>query len=85
MGLVGLKGRLRYVRGDNIELAALNADDRKEREFQMELGYVIQSGPLKNLGLLARKSIYRNDFPTGAAFRDENQTRFLAIYTLPIW
>ena len=85
VGVVGLKGRLRYVRGDNIELASLNADDRKEREFQMELGYVIQSGPLKNLGLLARKSIYRNDFPAGAAFRDENQTRFLAIYTLLIW
>ncbi|WP_223462809.1 MULTISPECIES: OprD family porin [unclassified Pseudomonas] len=84
-GVPGLKGRLRYVRGDNIELAAFNADDRKEREFQMELGYVIQSGPLKNLGLLARKSIYRNDFPAGAAFRDENQTRFLVLYTSPIW
>ncbi|WP_248802919.1 OprD family porin [Pseudomonas sp. MWU13-2100] len=84
-GLPGLKSRLRYVRGDHIELAAFNAEDRKEREFQMELGYVVQSGPLKNVGLLARKSIYRNDFPTGAAFRDENQTRFLVTYTLPIW
>jgi len=84
-GVPGLKGRLRYVRGDNIELAAFNAEDREEREFQMELGYVVQSGPLKNVGLLARKSIYRNDFPAGAAFRDENQTRFLVIYTLPIW
>ncbi|MDE1166408.1 MAG: OprD family porin [Pseudomonas sp.] len=85
VGLMGLKSRLRYVRGDNIDLAALGADDRKEREFQMELSYVIQSGPLKNLGFLARKSIYRNDFPAGAAFRDENQTRFLVLYTLPIW
>lgn len=84
-GLPGLKGRLRYLRGDNIELAAFNAEDRKEREFQMELSYVVQSGPLKNLGLIARKSIYRNDFPAGAAFRDENQTRFLVLYTLPIW
>ncbi len=84
-GLPGLKGRLRYVRGDNIELAAFNAEDRKEREFQMELGYVIQSGPLKNVGLLARKSIYRNDFPAGAAFRDENQTRFLVLYTVALW
>lgn len=84
-GVPGLKSRLRYVRGDHIELAALNADDRKEREFQMELGYVIQSGPLKNVGLMARKSIYRNDFPAGAAFRDENQTRFLVLYTVPIW
>lgn len=84
-GLPGLKSRLRYVRGDHIELAAFNASDRKEREFQMELGYVLQSGPLKNLGLVARKSIYRNDFPAGAAFRDENQTRFLVLYTLPIW
>jgi len=84
-GLPGLKSRLRYVRGDHIELAAFNASGRKEREFQMELGYVLQSGPLKNLGLVARKSIYRNDFPAGAAFRDENQTRFLVLYTLPIW
>jgi len=85
MGVPGLKGRLRYVRGDNIELASLNADNRKEREMQMELGYVIQGGPLKNLGLLARKAIYRNDFPTGAGFRDENQTRFLLIYSVPLW
>ncbi|MFB4250883.1 MULTISPECIES: OprD family porin [Pseudomonas] len=84
-GVPGLKSRLRYVRGDHIELAAFNASERKEREFQMELGYVLQSGPLKNLGLVARKSIYRNDFPAGAAFRDENQTRFLVLYTLPIW
>lgn len=85
VGVPGLKSRLRYVRGDNIELSAFNAEDRKEREFQMELGYVVQSGPLKNIGLMARKSIYRNDFPGGAAFRDENQTRFLVLYTFPIW
>jgi len=85
VGVPGLRTRLRYVRGDNIDLAALNAEDRKEREFQMELGYVIQGGPLKNVGLLARKSIYRNDFPGSAAFRDENQTRFLVTYSVPIW
>jgi len=73
------------VRGDHLELAALNAEDRKEREFQMELGYVIQGGPLKNVGLLARKSIYRNNFPGTAAFRDENQTRFLVTYSVLIW
>jgi hypothetical protein len=84
-GVPGLKTRLRYVRGDNIELAAFNAEDRKEREFQMELGYVIQDGPLKNVGFMARKSIYRNDFPSGAAFRDENQTRFLVLYTVALW
>ena len=67
---------MRHVRGDNIELAAFNAEDRKERDFQMELGYVIQSGPLKNFGFMARKSMYRNDFPSGAAFRDENLTRW---------
>jgi len=85
VGVPGLRTRLRYVRGDHIDLTALNAEDRKEREFQMELGYVIQGGPLKNVGLLARKSIYRNDFPGSAAFRDENQTRFLVTYSVPIW
>ncbi|MGX1186422.1 hypothetical protein AB7M29_004101 [Pseudomonas sp. F-14 TE3623] len=37
-GVPGLKSRLRYLRGDHIELTVLDADDRKEREFQMELG-----------------------------------------------
>jgi hypothetical protein len=85
VGVPGLRTRLRYVRGDHIDLGALNAENRKEREFQMELGYVIQGGPLKNVGLLARKSIYRNNFPGTAAFRDENQTRFLVTYSVPIW
>ncbi|MDV3443843.1 OprD family outer membrane porin, partial [Pseudomonas otitidis] len=84
-GVPGLTARLRYVRGDHIELAALRADDRKERELQWEAGYVIQEGPLRNVGFRVRQSFYRNDFPTGAAFRDENQTRFLVTYTLPIW
>lgn len=84
-GIPGLSSRLRYVRGDHIELAALGATDRKERELQWEMGYVIQSGPLRNVGLRVRQSFYRNDFPTGAAFRDENQTRVLVTYSLPIW
>ncbi len=46
----------------------------------MGLGYLIQSGPLKNVGLMALKSIYRNDFPAGVIFRDENRTRFLILY-----
>ncbi len=49
------------------------------------MGYVIQSGPLRKVGLRVRQSFYRNDFPTGAAFRDENQTRVLVTYNLPIW
>ncbi|WP_322981496.1 OprD family porin [Pseudomonas sp. C11] len=84
-GVPGLSARLRYVRGDNIELAAFGVDDRKEREAQWEMGYVIQSGPLRGVGLRVRQSFYRNDFPGGAAFRDENQTRLMATYTLPIW
>jgi len=84
-GVPGLTARLRYVRGDNIELAAFGVDDRKEREAQWEMGYVIQDGPLRGVGLRVRQSFYRNDFPTGAAFRDENQTRLLVTYNLPIW
>ena len=84
-GLPGLKARLRYVRGDNIELAAFGADGLKERELQMEIGYVVQGGPLKGVGFKARQSIYRNDFPGGAAFRDENQLRLHIDYTLALW
>ncbi|MNO05588.1 outer membrane porin, OprD family [compost metagenome] len=53
--------------------------------MQWETGYVIQGGPLRGVGLRVRQSFYRNDFPTGAAFRDENQSRVLVTYTLPIW
>lgn len=84
-GIPGLSARLRYVRGDHIELASLGASDRKEREMQWETGYVIQGGPLRGVGLRVRQSFYRNDFPAGAAFRDENQSRVLVTYTLPIW
>ncbi|WP_395502918.1 OprD family porin [Ectopseudomonas mendocina] len=84
-GIPGLTARLRYVRGDNIELAAFAVDDRKEREAQWEMGYVIQDGPLRGVGLRVRQSFYRNDFPAGAAFRDENQTRLMVTYNLPIW
>ena len=60
-GVPGLKTRLRYLRGDNIELPTLGGADLKERELQMEIGYVIQSGTFKGVGLKARHSIYRND------------------------
>lgn len=84
-GIPGLTSRLRYLRGDNIEFAALGGSDLKERELQMELGYVIQSGVFKGVGLKARHSIYRNDFPAAASFRDENQTRLHIDYTLTLW
>ncbi|WP_082045931.1 MULTISPECIES: OprD family porin [Pseudomonas] len=84
-GIPGLKTRLRYLRGDNIELVALGGSDLKERELQLEVGYVIQSGTFKGVGLKARHSIYRNDFPTAASFRDENQTRLHIDYTLALW
>lgn len=84
-GVPGLKTRLRYLRGDNIELPTLGGTDLKERELQMEVGYVIQSGTFKGVGLKARHSIYRNDFAAGAAFRDENQTRLHIDYTLALW
>ena len=84
-GVPGLKTRLRYLRGDNIELPTLGGADLKERELQMEIGYVIQSGTFKGVGLKARHSIYRNDFAAGAAFRDENQTRLHIDYTLALW
>lgn len=76
---------MRYLSGDNIELPALGGSGLKERELQIELGYVIQDGPLRGLGLKARHSIYRNDFAAGAAFRDENQTRLHIDYTFALW
>jgi len=83
LGVPGLTFMTRYVDGSHAQTATVR--NGREWERDTDLVYTVQSGPLKNVGLLARKSIYRNDFPAGAAFRDENQTRFLVLYTVALW
>lgn len=63
----------RYISGDDFKIGNQNA---KEWERDMDLGYTIQSGPLKNVSLLARNVMYRGSHTT-----DIDENRVLVNYT----
>ncbi|MGO2769093.1 OprD family porin [Pseudomonas taetrolens] len=85
MGIPGLKGMLRYVSGDNIELPRLGGSNLSESEKDIEVSYILQSGPLKNLSLRLRNAWYRNDFSAQASHRDDNELRVNVDYTWKLW
>jgi hypothetical protein len=85
VGLPGLKGMLRYVSGDNIDLPNLGGGNLKESEKDVELSYVIQSGTFKDVALRVRHAWYRNDFGPGATHRDDNELRVNVDYTFALW
>ncbi len=78
MGIPGLSLMTRYVSGDNVSLNA--GGEGKEWERDTDLAYVIQDGPLKNLGVKVRNATVRSNF--GA---DIDETRLIVSYTLALW
>lgn len=84
MGAPGLNGMLRYVSGDNIELARFGGSNLSESEKDVEVSYVLQSGPLKDLSLRLRNAWYRNDF-TAQASHQGNELRVNIDYTWKLW
>ncbi|SFQ34453.1 outer membrane porin, OprD family [Geopseudomonas sagittaria] len=79
LGVPGLGFLARYVKGDNAEVAGSSAEGR-EWERDLELKYVVQSGPLKDLYVRLRNASFRSSFASDA---DEN--RVIVGYSLPIW
>lgn len=78
LGLPGLTFMSRYVSGDNALVAGNNSG--KEWERNTDIGYVIQSGSLKNLGMKVRNATVRSNFGN-----DLDETRLIVSYTLPLW
>lgn len=79
LGLPGLSFLTRYVSGDDARI--LGSDQRGgEWERDIELKYVVQSGPAKNLYVRLRNATFRSDFA-----RDADEYRVIVGYTLPIW
>lgn len=76
---------LRYVSGDNIELPKLGGSNLKETEKDIELSYVLQGTPLKDLALRVRHAWYRNNFNAQASHRDDNELRVNIDYTWKLW
>lgn len=79
LGIPGLTFMTRYVKGDQVDLGAASGTG-KEWERNTDIGYVIQSGALKNVGIKWRNATYRSSF---ASEIDEN--RLIVSYSLPIW
>ncbi len=79
IGIPGLTFMSRYVRGDQAD-AATTSGGGQEWERNTDVGYVFQTGALKNVGVKWRNAAYRSSFARGA---DEN--RLIISYTLPIW
>ena len=76
-GVPGLTFMARYLSGDNGRSAEAELN---EWERDMELAYVVQSGPVKGLGVKLRNYVYRSDFSRG---RDSN--RIYLTYDIAIW
>lgn len=77
----GLRFMTRYTHGSNIYAPQLGGTDFKEDELDFDIGYTMQDGPLKNLGLRARYAIYDNDMPLTANIKPANETRINIDYT----
>lgn len=78
LGIPGLTFMSRYVSGDNALVAGSNTG--KEWERNTDIGYVIQSGALKNVGMKIRNATVRSNFGN-----DLDETRLIVSYTLALW
>ncbi|KSF75390.1 OprD family porin [Pseudomonas paraeruginosa] len=73
----GLTFMVRYLGGSN---GRSGERGEKEWERDAELAYVVQSGPVKGLGVKLRNYVYRSDFSRG---RDSN--RIYLTYDIALW
>ncbi|MFC5695456.1 OprD family porin [Pseudomonas sp. GCM10022186] len=80
VGIPGLTFMTRYLSGDGVELGAGRADG-EEWERDTDLAYVVQDGPLKNLGLKWRNATVRSTH-FGS---DIDENRLILSYTLALW
>ncbi|HCA25835.1 MAG TPA: outer membrane porin, OprD family [Pseudomonas sp.] len=77
-GVPGLKLMTRYTSGDGFDTAA--GTPGKEWERDTDISYTIQSGPLKNVGILWRNATYRSNLN-----RDVDQNRLIFNYSFALF
>ncbi|WP_413697948.1 OprD family porin [Pseudomonas asiatica] len=70
LGVPGLTIMNRYIKGTNVHTATTS--DGEDRGRESELGYVIQSGALKDLSIRWRNSTLRRNYGSNSSF-DENR------------
>ena len=77
VGIPGLAFMTRYLRGSGADVRG--SDGGGERELDVELQYVLQSGSFKGLAVRLRNATYRSDFA-----RDANDARVIISYPLSL-
>lgn len=82
LGIPGLKAFTRYIRGSNIDMAAINptwSGTGNEWERDIDVTYTFQTGVLRNLSVQWRNAMVRSD-----AIRDIDENRLILAYTLTL-
>ena len=85
VGVPGLTAGAVYLRGDNIDTVTkagtVAGTGSSEWERDITVAYVVQEGPLKNVGVMWKNAMWRNDIP-GA--RDQDENRLIVSYSIPL-
>jgi len=75
IGIPGLLFNARYVKSDDAQVVGF-AREGRDRELDTDLGYVVQSGSLKGLGLRWRHGVMRSNYQRGS-----DQDRLIVDYS----
>lgn len=70
----GLTATVRYITGNNVDTG--QGYEGKDRERDIDLGYAVQSGVLKGLGIRVRNAMARSNYRT-----DIDEHRLILVYT----
>ncbi|WP_288100051.1 OprD family porin [Pseudomonas sp.] len=85
VGVPGLTAGVVYLHGDNIDTVnargAEAANGASEWERDLSVGYVVQSGALKNLGVAWKNASWRTDLPNT---RSQDENRLIVSYSIPL-
>ncbi|MNC46830.1 Porin-like protein NicP precursor [compost metagenome] len=79
LGVPGLTFSTRYTKADHANPATV-AGEGREWERDTDIGYTIQSGPLKNVAMLWRNAALRSNY-----LRDIDENRMIISYSLPLF
>ncbi|MCY1491138.1 Porin-like protein NicP [compost metagenome] len=78
LGIPGLTTTLRYIKGDNVDTG--KGFEGEDWERDLDIGYVVQSGSFKGLGVRIRNVTARSNYRT-----DINENRLILNYTLALF
>jgi len=78
LGLPGLTTTLRYIRGNNVDTG--QGFEGREWERDLDIGYVVQSGALKGVGVRVRNVTARSNYRS-----DIDENRLVLSYTLSLF